>query len=448
MFQVEVPCKTLALTPLDQVVREVQIQILKFFYMKNMINLRFEKVAGGIFSSSYVCYVILTTPFNWMVKRRFSDFYLLRSTLIKLYPGINIPPIPPKKTGRGFEEPFLLKRQIFLERFLRSCVDSPIIRNSPQFFNFMSVSDESSWKRIKSEMERAVEIKRIDDMWSPIGKITLVINNENKIFAQNAKEFVDFADPLYKRLRRLTKQLMVDYDKMSNTLYDMAESFSNLHKHISTFNDSIEVGKNKTLEDIYVTLNNMYVKWGDTCQEEIKLSQEQLRPFFKYRHHENNSFKELIRIRQYYGQEYIRHKMKVDQKKERLFQLGDISKWEMTPAQLQGLDKAEILKNKGEALKVMLPKETALEFQLRDQFAFYNQQNHTEVKRSFGYINTEYRNHFANLAKLQSNTLANIHVVWADLLANFSEAGAPLSKPSSIMERHPTLKQEEQSPKK
>ena len=45
-----------------------------------------ELVKGGLLSSSYITYRVITKPYNWTVKRRFSDFFWLRNTLAKLYP--------------------------------------------------------------------------------------------------------------------------------------------------------------------------------------------------------------------------------------------------------------------------------------------------------------------------------------------------------------------------
>lgn len=70
----------------DQSINEIEIS-LKDFEIKQ----------GGLFSFSYVIYRIITNPFKWEVKRRFSDLYWLRDTLIRLYPHLIIPPIHSKK---------------------------------------------------------------------------------------------------------------------------------------------------------------------------------------------------------------------------------------------------------------------------------------------------------------------------------------------------------------
>ena len=53
--------------------------------------------AGGVFSKSYILYDVTTTPLNWTVQRRFSDFDALRLILVKYYPSYHVPPLPSKK---------------------------------------------------------------------------------------------------------------------------------------------------------------------------------------------------------------------------------------------------------------------------------------------------------------------------------------------------------------
>uniref|UniRef100_A0A7S3YTV3 PX domain-containing protein n=2 Tax=Lotharella globosa TaxID=91324 RepID=A0A7S3YTV3_9EUKA len=56
------------------------------------------------------------------VRRRFSDFVWLRDTLAKCFPGVLLPPLPPKKLLGNMNEAFIksrcVKLQIFMERLI------------------------------------------------------------------------------------------------------------------------------------------------------------------------------------------------------------------------------------------------------------------------------------------------------------------------------------------
>ena len=61
-------------------------------------------------------------PFEYEVKRRYSDFCELREILIKDYPAHYVPPIPKRTNSRNFEPYFVNKRMSFLEKFLQKII--------------------------------------------------------------------------------------------------------------------------------------------------------------------------------------------------------------------------------------------------------------------------------------------------------------------------------------
>ena len=58
-------------------------------------------VCGTNVVDKYVAYTVNTEPYAHSVLRRYSDFHWLRDRLVKGYPGISIPGLPPKKTHTG-----------------------------------------------------------------------------------------------------------------------------------------------------------------------------------------------------------------------------------------------------------------------------------------------------------------------------------------------------------
>lgn len=85
----------------------------------NNVNIiSFEKKPGSLFTSPYVVYHIVVEPLNTEVGRRFNDFFWLRETLEKLFPGVLIPPIPKKTQSRSMLDIFVNKRMSVLNVFL------------------------------------------------------------------------------------------------------------------------------------------------------------------------------------------------------------------------------------------------------------------------------------------------------------------------------------------
>jgi hypothetical protein len=89
---------------------------------------------------------------------------------------------------------------------------------------------------------------------------------------------------------------------------------------------------------------------------QIKIVQKNLCFFFKYAYFENENFKEALKERSNIGLEYVRRKKELFAKKEKLFALGDITKWELSSAKLREYSREELMKNKALAMELMLPK--------------------------------------------------------------------------------------------
>lgn len=102
----------------------------------------FSVASGGLLSSSHADYELMTTPFNWHVSRRESDFLWLKAVLQTAYPGyyvlaMQLPPNPPKKATNKFEAETLKKRAKYLQEFLDSLMRCEVYRRSPMLVGFL-----------------------------------------------------------------------------------------------------------------------------------------------------------------------------------------------------------------------------------------------------------------------------------------------------------------------
>lgn len=65
-------------------------------------------------------------------KRRFNLFYEFRQALVLRYPGLYVPPLPPKKLSGKSEEITLIERTHFLNLFLKECIEFKYIAQSKE----------------------------------------------------------------------------------------------------------------------------------------------------------------------------------------------------------------------------------------------------------------------------------------------------------------------------
>lgn len=60
------------------------------------------------------------------------------------YPGLYIPPLPPKKLSGKAEEITLIERQHFLNLFLKECAEVRYICSSPELQTFLRTTEKAS----------------------------------------------------------------------------------------------------------------------------------------------------------------------------------------------------------------------------------------------------------------------------------------------------------------
>eukprot|EP00331_Platyophrya_macrostoma_P012674 CAMPEP_0176409234 /NCGR_PEP_ID=MMETSP0127-20121128/2388_1 /TAXON_ID=938130 /ORGANISM="Platyophrya macrostoma, Strain WH" /LENGTH=561 /DNA_ID=CAMNT_0017788597 /DNA_START=47 /DNA_END=1732 /DNA_ORIENTATION=- len=381
-----------------------------------------ELIKGGLFTPSYIVYKVTTKPFMWIVKRRFSDFFWLRAHLTKMYPNLMIPPIPKKKNKGKFENEFISRRMAFLEKFMNSCLQNEELKADQFFLAFVQMDDEKKWKaktKVGDSLKRPAKLEETEKL---DGEMVMKIGPDLKEFAQHATEFVYQSEPLYKKMRKFSKQLLLDFDQISNTLFNMGECFGQMYQVSNNFNKHSPMGQNYMLDDIYLTLNNLMVSWGEQMLGEMKIVQQGLSNFFKYSHSEFEPMREALKQRTTLATEFMKFKRALDAKKEKSFVLGEVSKWDIPSDKLKQMNQADLLKDKEYAFTLMFPKETAQEHDMRDKFAYFNFETFSEFSAGISKKCKDYLKNFQQFAKDQSENLSSVHIHWADGLAHFADA--------------------------
>lgn len=69
--------------------------------------------------------------------RRYKEFNLLREILVKRFPGLYVPPVPPKKSVGNMESHFIEERRYLLDLFIRQLVRCPYLYESDEFRIFV-----------------------------------------------------------------------------------------------------------------------------------------------------------------------------------------------------------------------------------------------------------------------------------------------------------------------
>ena len=123
-----------------------------------------KEMDGGVFGKNYVLYEVSTSPLNWIVTRRYSDFDLLRQLLAKYFPSYNIPPLPNKKLGnRRFDLDFIMKRMKFLNLFINNVVQREDFKASEILIAFLSYTDRGKFESKFKEYQTQIPSSYVED---------------------------------------------------------------------------------------------------------------------------------------------------------------------------------------------------------------------------------------------------------------------------------------------
>ena len=86
------------------------------------------------------------------MRRKDEDFDLLQSYLIKAYPNVIVPTTKPYKGQKYNEQKYMMKRAIYLSRFLANVLRNRILRGDQFLMSFLTESDDSKYKSEKKTM--------------------------------------------------------------------------------------------------------------------------------------------------------------------------------------------------------------------------------------------------------------------------------------------------------
>ena len=340
-----------------------------------------KPVQTSFFQSNYISYEIHTPIKNWVVHRRYSDFEWLRSVLSKFNPGILVPPIPEKKYGQSrFDVEFVAVRMKYLQKFLDDVLVNETFKASEALISFLSIVDQRQFEYKMKELSSVKVSSYIQEFKTLDGKITVseFDSEEDKI---NEKYYVNIKNYFKiqgKILDKLTSDLS-DYNsytiKACECLHEVQKNFEILHLL------NVRVGMRDQITKTYEEYGVFFRDWKKVLTKQNDLFKEQIAEFFKLMRLESTAYSELIYQREDIKSKYISEKSDLTQKKEKLFALGDINKWEITD--FSSVDVFALKQDKTYAFSKMCTQATNKIKMYENLLSYYNRQNMNELKKLF-----------------------------------------------------------------
>ena len=356
----------------------------------------FEKVKGNnIFTKSYATYLITTMPFDWKVRRRFSDFEWLHQILSQDYKYCLIPSIPKKKNINKlvtdkFDEAFLRKRSRKFEKFLSYVLNDPILKNTNVIYEFLSIEKEEDFQKKKKTYEKKKPSSNINinDFITIDGRANIEINNEKENNFKNIKENAYNNGAILKKINSKINSCKDDLINAANKLKEISQNWNKMKNLAITEMDDVI----KTYEE----LSSMFDNLSLYISKLNYIIYVYLREYFKYVKNNYHSMKELISVGENIKNNFNKSLKHLKSKKEDLYKKPEsINKWEYNPE--ENIDTNELVKNKELALEKMLYNETNEVNKQKQVYGFYLNRVISEYER-MKEINAEM--HLATVLKI------------------------------------------------
>ena len=324
--------------------------------------------------TQYTLYEVFTKEMDWLVQRRYSDFDWLRNILSKLYPRTFIPPMAKKKQGpKRFEQDFINKRMKSMQFFIDEIMENEELKTSEALVAFLSFNDRTQFEKKMKDLNNYVPSQYCEDLKTINGKINILNDDNNENYYININNYLNLKHQILSKLNSDFKNFYLNQTKACMDLDEVQKDFGTLEllgKKVKLSN-----GLNKT----YEALSNFFEDFKNALYKKNVIIKEQIKHFFKIEKNENAIFIDLFENRENLRQKYITEKNKLNAKKEKLYKINDINKWEIED-NYGKVDQARLMRDKNYAFEKMCTRNTQSLENIHKQLGYINFMNALQLQ--------------------------------------------------------------------
>ena len=349
-----------------------------------------KKVEGGLFSKSYMTYLMQTTPLGFKIRKRYSDFDWLRNILSTIYINCVIPPLCKKNYSGRFSEVLIAKRTRAIEKFIKGILIHPLIKNSDIFYNFISIEKEEEFDKKKKEYNKLSTPVILNQVKSLTGELKVTVNKEKETYFQNIKDNIDLNENLLQKITKSYKALILLMEQLSDKMKEIAEIWKEIYKK------NIKYYEKQNTTTSYNIMSKIMLDWAEINKKQRILINEGIREYFRYIKNELHAIKDLSVKVDTNKTIYSKAFDKLMALKENVFK-QDISTWGLTSVDME--NKLQLLTNKNLAFSKMLPRDTKKVDELRQNYGFYLNSIISEFERIKDLNSKRHKNNINNFIK-------------------------------------------------
>jgi hypothetical protein len=372
-----------------------------------------EKKEGGIFSKSYVSYLVETDPFGFRTRKRYSDFLWLKNTLSLVYSHCVIPPLCKKNYVDRFSEVLINKRMRSIEKFFEGLLVHPLIKNSQILYDFLSIEKETEFHKKKQKYGKITAPTNIKEIKTLEGDIKVSVTKQKEMYLQNIQDNCNINEELLQKVTKSYKNLMLLMVQIGEKMKEISSLWKLVYEKSTKYYDIHNTSQT------YNILSKVMQNWAETEMKQIDILNTNVREYFRYVKNEYVSMRELGEVVESNKMIYKKAFDKLYFNKENLFKQQDLLEWGLSKEDLE--NKLVLLKNKELAFSKMLPKETKRVNIFKEFYGSYLNSIINEYERIRALNAKRHKEKITIFIRNLSDCLTDFHVSLADRLTEFSE---------------------------
>jgi hypothetical protein len=237
---------------------------------------------------------------------------------------------------------------------------------------------------------------------------------KSKIHYEFKKENIKEADTFNKKYLKLSEI----YQKLDKNISNIINDFQTLEKHMKdtaeSFNQlSQEFSENennkKKLQNLFNELNKVFDQWSKAYNSQNHFFKNDFKLLFKFLHLDTQELSSIYKTYTTYKNEYEEFSIRVNKKKEELFQQKDYNNWGLAPGTESQLESFQ--DNKKLAFEKMLFRETFLLTEEKKRIAFSIYYMYKQYDKMVKYQSINLENYLKNLKEKNKLVIGDAHTL-------------------------------------
>ena len=320
-----------------------------------------KEKSGGLFSKAKYSYRIETDLLKTDVRRTYNDFEWLRDQLFLRYPLRIVAPIIKESSFNqtdlvektDSEEIIEQKKVNYLNQFINKLIQKKILRTSPILLEFLELNDTKFKKYKDFLVQNKYELEiGLENLKTLHGKMQFEMKKEDIKKADNFNRKYTKLSEIYQKIEKAITNIYSDFKLLENHMNDISCYFMELGTEFSEDENALK------MKNIFTELNKLFSQWSVSYGNQWKFFKNDFQSVFKYLNLETLEISNIYKNYVNFKNEYEDFTVRINKKKEDLFEQKDFSKWSLEPGTESQI--SMIQNNKKLAFEKMLYKETYL----------------------------------------------------------------------------------------